>query len=115
MASVRNGWWGGEERQQAPKEGAREGKGQEETEGGGGGRRLLVRFLSQADGQTGAALHPSIHLGLNLICRGERETEGSNVSDARVQSADTESGGGVLSRDRWAGRRNPSPRLPPVY
>lgn len=44
---------------------------------------MLARFLSQADGQTGAVLHPSIHLGLNLICRGERETEGSNVSDAR--------------------------------
>lgn len=35
------------------------------------------------------------------------------MSDARVQSADTESGGGVLSRDRWAGRRNPSIHPPP--
>lgn len=28
------------------------------------------------------------------------------------QSADTEAGSGVLSRDRWAGRRNPSPLTP---
>lgn len=52
-------------RQPTPKEGWSErGKGQEETEGG---RCLLGRALP---GQTQAVLHPSIHLGLNLNCRG---------------------------------------------
>lgn len=120
-------------RQPAPEEGSERGKGQE----GDRGRSLFAgESSSQADGQTEAVLHPSIRLGLNLICRwgggggvgfqpesaGRRNggirtgaAAAAAVSFCTRQSADTKSHG-VLSRDWWGrGRRNPSHCLPPVY